>query len=65
MEHWWWYMKVGDLIKVKYPNPTSKDPHIGVIVEFLQWGVVKSKFARVCLINGHRATYRLDNLEVL
>ena len=63
-------MKVGDLVKVKYPihevhqHRHPKAPHIGVIIEFVQWGV-KSKFARVCLMNGHRATYRLDNLEVL
>jgi hypothetical protein len=59
-------MKVGDLIKIKYPNPTSKHPHIGVVLEFVQWGVVvSSKFVRVCLMDGHRATYRVDNLEVL
>jgi len=58
-------MQVGDLIKIKYPNPTSKHPRIGVVLEFLQWGVVTSKFARVCLMDGHRATYRIDNLEVM
>jgi hypothetical protein len=58
-------MQVGDLVKVKYPNPTSNHPHIGVVLEFLQWGVVTSKFARVCLMDGHRATYRIDNLEVM
>ena len=59
-------MQVGDLVKVKYPNPTSKHPRIGVVLEFLQWGaVVSSKFARVCLIDGHLATYRIDNLEAM
>ena len=57
-------MQVGDLVKVKYPNPTSKHPRIGVVLEFLQWGVVKSRFARVALTDGHLATYRIDNLEV-
>jgi len=58
-------MQVGDLVKIKWPNPTSKHPHIGVVLEFLQWGVVTSIFARVCLMDGHQATYRIDNLEAL
>ena len=57
-------MKVGDLVKLKWPNPTSKNPHIGVLLKIIQFGKVKSRFAEVCLINGHRATYRMDNLEV-
>ena len=58
-------MKVGDLVKVKWPNPTSKDPHIGIVLKKIQFGKVKSRFAEVCLINGHHATYRIDNLEVV
>ena len=58
-------MKVGDLVKLKYPNPTSNHPRIGVVLEFLQWGQVSSRFASVCLMDGHRATYRIDNLEVM
>ena len=58
-------MKVGDLVKVKYPNPTSKHPHIGVVLEILQWGQISSKFARVALTDGHLATYRTSNLRVV
>ena len=56
-------MKVGDLVKVKWPNPTSKDPAIGVILEIKRWGHSKSEFARVAHTNGHIGTYRTDNLE--
>jgi len=66
-------MQIGDLVKVKYPNPTSKDPHIGVIVEIMQvaaaspkqFEVIVSKFVRVCLMNGHQTIYRLDELEAV
>ena len=58
-------MKVGDLVKIKWASRTSREK-IGVVLEFLQWGaVVSSKFARVCLIDGHLATYRIDNLEAM
>ena len=66
-------MKIGDLVKVRHLNPTSKELPIGVIFEFMQvkaatpkqFEVIVSKFARVCLMNGHRDIYRLDELEVL
>ena len=51
-------MKVGDLVKVKWPNPT-----IGIVLKIIQFGKVKSRFAEVCLTNGHLATYRIENLE--
>ena len=59
-------MQVGDLVKIKYPHIDKTHPRIGVVLELVQWGaVVSSKFARVCLMNGHRATYRIDNLEAM
>ena len=57
-------MKVGDLVKIKWASRTSREK-IGVVLEFLQWGQVSSRFASVCLIDGHRATYRIDNLEAM
>ena len=56
-------MQVGDLVRVKWTNPTVKDPNIGVVLERIQFG--KSKFAKVTLTNGYIATYRLSNLEVI
>jgi len=58
-------MKVGDLVKLKWPNPTSKDPDIGVILQIIQYGAVKSKFAKVGHPNGHTGTYRTTALEAL
>ena len=56
-------MKVGDLVRVTWMNPTSRDPSTGVIIEFKRFNT--SEFARVFLTNGHIATYRTSNLEVV
>ena len=56
-------MQIGDLVKVKWTNPTSTDPNVGVIIQTIQYGNLPSKFAKVTLTNGYIATYRLDNLE--
>ena len=58
-------MKVGDLVKVKVVNPTSRDPYTGLVVETIEYGNYHTKFARVALTNGYIATYRLSNLEVI
>jgi len=50
-------MKVGDLVKVKWANPTSKEK-IGVLIEFKRYRKSKSEFARVAHTNGHIGTYR-------
>ena len=56
-------MQIGDLVKVKWMNPTSKDANLGVIIELKKhW---QSEFAKVAHGNGYIATYRLSNLEVL
>ena len=58
-------MQVGDLVKVKWTNPTSTDPNVGIVIQTIQYGSLPSKFAKVALPNGYVATYRLDNLEVI
>ena len=58
-------MQVGDLVRVKWMNPTSKDPRMGIVTGTIQYGSLPSKFAKVALPNGYVATYRFDNLEVL
>ena len=45
-------MKVGDLVKVKWANPTSKEK-IGVLIEFKRYRKSKSEFAKVFHTNGH------------
>ena len=57
-------MKVGDLVKVKWANPTSKEK-IGVLIEFKRYRKSKSEFARVAHTNGHIGTYRTTALEAL
>ena len=57
-------MKVGDLVKVKWANPTSKEK-IGVLIEFKRYRKSKSEFARVAHTNGHIGTYRTTALEVI
>ena len=57
-------MKVGDLVQVKWANPTSKEK-IGVLIEFVRYRKSKSEFARVFHTNGHTGTYRSDALEVV
>ena len=54
-------MKVGDLVKVKWANPTSKEK-IGVLIMFQRFG--GSEFAKVFHTNGYTGTYRSSNLEV-
>ena len=56
-------MQVGDLVKVKWTEPT--DPNMGIVMETIQYGSVPSKFAKVILTNGHVATYRVETLEVI
>ena len=56
-------MQVGDLVKVKWTEPT--DPNMGIVMETIQYGSVPSKFAKVTLTNGYVATYRVETLEVL
>lgn len=58
-------MQIGDLVRVKWENPTVKDPRMGIVTETIQYGNLPSKFAKVTLTNGYIATYRLDNLEVI
>ena len=55
-------MKVGDLVKVKWANPTSKEK-IGVLIMFQRFG--GSEFAKVFHTNGYTGTYRSSNLEVV
>ena len=55
-------MKVGDLVQVKWANPTSKEK-IGVLVVFKRFG--GSEFAKVFHTNGHTGTYRSSALEVV
>ena len=55
-------MKVGDLVKVKWANPTSKEK-IGVLVVFQRFG--GSEFAKVFHTNGYTGTYRSSALEVV
>ena len=57
-------MKVGDLVQVKWANPTSKEK-IGVLIEFKRYRKSKSEFARVAHTNGHIGTYRTSNLRVV
>ena len=56
-------MQVGDLVKVKWTEPT--DPNMGIVMERIQYGGVPSKFIKVTLTNGHVATYRIETLEVI
>jgi hypothetical protein len=58
-------MKVGDLVKVTWVNPTSREPNIGVLIEFKRYRKSKSEFARVAHTNGHIGTYRSSALEVV
>ena len=55
-------MKVGDLVKVKWANPTSKEK-IGVLIMFQRFG--GSEFAKVFHTNGYTGTYRSSALEVV
>ena len=55
-------MKVGDLVKVKWANPTSKEK-VGVLIRFQRFG--GSEFAKVGHPNGHIGCYRTTALEVL
>ena len=55
-------MKVGDLVKVKWANPTSKEK-IGVLIMFQRFG--GSEFAKVFHTTGDTGTYRSSNLEVV
>ena len=55
-------MKVGDLVKVKWANPTSKEK-IGVLIVFIRFG--GSEFAKVFHTNGYTGTYRSSALEVV
>ena len=55
-------MKVGDLVKVKWANPTSKEK-IGVLIVFQRYG--GSEFAKVFHTNGYTGTYRSSALEVV
>ena len=56
-------MKVGDLVRIIWVNPTSRDPDIGVLIEFKRFG--GSEFAKVFHTNGHTGTYRSSALEVV
>ena len=58
-------MKVGDLVKVIWVNPTSREPNIGVLIEFKRYRKSKSEFARVAHTNGYIGTYRTSNLRVV
>ena len=58
-------MKVGDLVRVRVANPTSREPNTGIVVERIEFGKSHTKFAKVILTNGYIATYRLSNLEVI
>lgn len=58
-------MKVGDLVKVKVVNPTSRDPHTGLVVGIVEYGKSHTKFAKVVLANGYIATYRFSNLKII
>ena len=58
-------MKVGDLVKVIWVNPTSREPNIGVLIEFKRYRKSKSEFARVAHTTGHISTYRTSNLRVV
>ena len=55
-------MKVGDLVQVKWANPTSKEK-VGVLIKFKRFG--RSEFAKVFHTNGHTGTYRSSALEVV
>ena len=55
-------MKVGDLVKIKRANPTSKEK-IGVLIMFQRFG--GSEFAKVFHTNGYTGTYRSSALEVV
>jgi len=55
-------MKVGDLVKVKWANPTSKEK-IGVLIMFQRFN--GSEFAKVFHTTGDTGTYRSSNLEVV
>ena len=57
-------MKVGDLVHVKWANPTSKEK-IGVLIEFKRYRKSKPEFAKVFHTNGHTGTYRTSALEVV
>ena len=56
-------MKVGDLVRITWINPTSREPNIGVLLEFKRYSV--AEFARVAHTNGHIGTYRTSSLEVV
>ena len=58
-------MKVGDLVRIIWVNPTSRDPDIGVLLEIIRWRRSKSEFAKVAHTNGHIGTYRTSNLRVV
>ena len=56
-------MKVGDLVRITWIDPKSREPNIGVLLEFKRYSV--AEFARVFHTNGDIGTYRTSNLEVL
>ena len=58
-------MKVGDLVRIIWVNPTSRDPAIRVLLEIIRWRRSKSEFAKVAHTNGHIGTYRTSNLRVV
>ena len=58
-------MQVGDLVRLKWENPTVKDPRMGIVTKIIQYGSLPSKFAKVALPNGYIATYRIETLEVI
>ena len=58
-------MQVGDLVRVKWTNPTVKSPDMGIVTKIVQYGELPSKFIKVTLTNGYVATYRIETLEVI
>lgn len=58
-------MQIGDLVRVKWANPTVKDPRMGIVTKIIQYGSLPSKFIEVTLTNGYVATYRIETLEVI
>ena len=58
-------MQVGDLVKVKWTDPTSTDPNVGIVIQTIQYGNLPSKFVKVTLTNGYIGTYRVETLEIL
>ena len=58
-------MQVGDLVRVKWTNPTVKNPDMGIVTKIVQYDGVPSKFINVTLTNGYFATYRIETLEVI